>query len=214
METTKVIIINFNRVTLTKAVADWCWLNGTFPVIIDNNSSYRPLLDYYKNECPYEVIRLSKNYGHKVVWEQKILKHLGITGRYIVTDPDLDLSGIPGDFLNVLNEGLDRYPSYSKCGFSLDISKLPEGDLKKWEASLWSHPLDNMYFHAPIDTTFALYRENVDYYSLSAIRTNKPYTVKHKPWEYTQVSKLPKDEAYYVRTANSASATGKHRIKP
>jgi hypothetical protein len=209
----KALIINFNRLTLPVKMAEWCVKHGLEPVFIDNHSSYRPLLKfYYESNC--EVYRCSKNFGHKVVWDNKnILESLGITGRYIVTDPDLDLSGIPDDFLKVLNDGLDRYPAYSKCGFSLDLSNLPLGETRTWEQSLWSHPLDDMYFHAPIDTTFALYRENVTYYSLSGIRTNRPYTAIHIPWSYKKISALPKDEQFYYRTCNSDSATGKNRLK-
>ena len=118
------LIINYNRVTYVKQMADWCAEHNLIPIIIDNHSDYPPLLEYYY-QCPYTVYRMKNNIGHKVCAILDLRKLFGITGRYIVTDPDLDLSGIPDDFLEVLNEGLDRYPDRVKCGFSLEIDDLP-----------------------------------------------------------------------------------------
>lgn len=196
-------------------MVDWCWSNNLCPIIIDNHSSYRPLLQYY-NTIPCQVIFLHKNFGHKVIWEYNVLDKLGITGQYIVTDPDLDLSGIPDDFLDVLREGLNKYKKAQKCGFSLDISNLPEGEVKEWEKSLWQHPLDEMYFKAPIDTTFALYRADIRHHSVDdCIRTNKPYTAVHVPWGYRldKINKLPKDEQYYIRTASSSASIKTNILK-
>ena len=211
----KVFIINYNRVTLAKNLADWCAANKLVPVIIDNNSDYKPLLDYY-NGCPYEVIRMPKNYGHTVMWnpETKLLND--VNERYIVTDSDLDLSAVPSGFLRVMHYGLDKYPQFPKCGLSLEINDLP--DLPKThrvknecEAQYWQTPLDPIYFNAPVDTTFAMYREGVKHYTLEAIRTNRPYTARHVPWYYTDFEKLPDDEKNYFRTANGSS-TAKARL--
>lgn len=212
----KVLIINYNRLILPKNTADWCAAHDLDPVLIDNNSDYPPLLEYYAN-CPYEVLRLKENRGHQVVSTLDLKKELGIYERYIVTDPDLDFTGIPDDFLDVLDQGLDKYPSVRKCGFSLEINDLPDSPEGKYirgahELSYWRLPLDNMYFDALIDTTFALYRTAYNYHSIKqSIRTNRPYTARHIPWYYTDISLLPEDEQYYYKTAN-ASASGKKRL--
>ena len=203
----KVLIINYNRLKLPVKLADWVFLRGCDPVFIDNASDYRPLLEYYDN-CPYEVVKMDANYGKGVVWDQGLLKRLNIRGEYIVTDPDLDLSGVPSDFLNVLREGLKRYPQFNKCGFSLEIDDITDNSLyymgqtiKQWEQQFWVSPMDSEYFNASIDTTFALY--NTDIFSLSALRTNRPYTARHVPWYYDQGR--PKDELYYLQTATDQS---------
>jgi hypothetical protein len=163
---------------------------------------------------------MKENYGHTVLWNKEIalLKSLVGNERYIVTDPDLDLEGIPDDFLKVLNAGLDKYPQFNKCGFSLEINDLPntpEGNLirTKVEPRYWRRLLDPLYYNAPIDTTFALYREGVNTYFHPAIRTNRPYTARHIPWYYYHFSELPEDEQYYFKTANSSSS-GKNRLVP
>lgn len=210
-----VLIINYNRLTLPRKLADWCAEYGLTPIFIDNHSTYEPLLQYY-NETPYDVMRLQYNYGHKVITRANIVEKLGIKGRYIVTDPDLDLSGVPADFLDVLNAGLDRYTTFHKCGLSLEINDLPdtaEGRfVRNVEYRYWVNPLDVEYFNAAIDTTFALWDETIVKHTYQAIRTNRPYTAKHLSWYYNDFESLPEDEQNYFRTANE-SASGKKRMK-
>jgi hypothetical protein len=188
-------------------MAIWLAMRGVEPVFIDNNSDYPPLLEYYERSS-FQVVRMDKNYGYKVVWEQDVLKRLGITGNYIVTDPDLDLSGIPDDFLSVLEEGLRRYPQFDKCGFSLEINDLPHTEFNpiSYEKQFWQHPLDNMYFKAAIDTTFALYKS--PFHSFNALRTNRPYTCRHRPWYYFDFEDMPEDEQYYFKTCKESHSMG------
>jgi hypothetical protein len=203
----KVLIINYNRLKLPSALADWVYLHGLTPVFIDNASDYEPLLDYYRH-CHYEVIQMDANYGKSVVWDHGILKRLDITTNYIVTDPDLDLSDIPYDFMDVLKKGLKKYPQFDKCGFSLEINDISDQSIyfegktiREWEYQFWVNPMDKEYFNASIDTTFALYKTDV--FSLNALRTNRPYTAKHIPWYYDQGKN--EDENYYCATASNQS---------
>lgn len=198
----KCLIITYNRLTLPVNLANFVAKRGCEPVFIDNRSDYPPLLEYLQH-CPYQVMHMNRNYGHTVVWnpETTIIQRLGITGNYIVTDPDLDLTGIPDDFLQVLEEGLRRYPQYDKCGFSLEINDIPNQVTRDWEMRFWQTPLDPQYFHADIDTTFALYK--APFPSLNAIRTNRPYVAKHIPWYYDNYDVLPEDELYYYHTQSA-----------
>lgn len=211
----KTLIIVRNRLKLAVDLANWCYAHGLDPVFIDNGSDYPLLIQYYAELCPYKVIHLEKNYGHTCVWDLDLVNKLEIKDRYIVTDPDLDLSGVPDDFLSMLHRGLDLYP-VDKCGLSLEINDLPDSEegnfiRNKCEAKYWKTPLDKDFFKADTDTTFALYREGVNHYSHSAVRTNRPYTAKHIPWYYTDFNSLPDDEQYYFKTANDSSS-GKKRL--
>jgi len=113
---------------------------------------------------------------------------------------------------------LDKFPAYLKCGFSLETRDLPdsaEGNFIRnhAEASYWLRPLNQLYFDAPIDTTFALYRGAYKkHFVRQSIRTNRPYTARHISWYYTDYSTMVEDEKYYFKTAN-ASASGKKRMK-
>ena len=203
----KAFIITYNRFHLPVNMADFLFVHGIDPVFVDNNSNYPPLLEYYKT-TPYEVVRMQENYGYKVVWEQGLLNKLAIKGNYIVTDPDLDLSGIPDDFLSVLEKGLTKYPQYDKCGLSLEINDVPATSFSPvdWETQFWQIALDGRYFKAPIDTTFALYK--VPFHSFKALRTNRPYTARHMPWYYFKFEDMPEDEQYYFKTCKESHSMG------
>lgn len=203
-----VLIVNFNRITLPLQMASWLSERGCEVIFLDNNSTYQPLLEYYKT-TPYRVLRLPANYGHTVLWQYPVLQTLNINERFIYTDPDLDLTGVPDDFLQVMHNGLDKYPAYSKCALSLEINDLPdteEGNFIRYgpESPYWQKPLDDLYFHADTDTTFAMYRFPIGEYGHSAIRINRPYTCRHIPWYYQKIENLPADEQFYYQTANNS----------
>lgn len=200
-------IITYNRLTLPVKMADFMANCGIDPVFVDNKSDYPPLLEYYKT-TPYKVLRMDKNYGYLVVWQQKILETMGVTGEYIVTDPDLDLTGVPEDFLSILRLGLARYPQYDKCGLSLEINDLPKTDWNpaNYESQFWQYPKDDMFFEAAVDTTLALYK--VPYHSFNALRTNRPYTCRHVPWYYPDFRDMPEDEQYYFDTCRESHSMG------
>ena len=212
----KALIINYNRLLMPKRTADWCAGHGLIPIIIDNHSTYEPLLEWYL-KCPYTIIRLKENYGSHVLWKAPLFDFLKTEKQHILTDPDLDLSGVPDDFLEVMQEGLKRYPEFTKIGLSLEINDLPdspEGNfIRGVEGKYWRNPLDDRYFIADTDTTFCL-RTQIEH-THKALRTNRPYTARHIPWYYTSFSALDAEEQNYFNTAiggATGGSSGKDRI--
>ena len=57
--------------------------------IIDNQSTYPPLLEYY-TRLPYPVYMLNKNVGHLSLWETGIFKQFK-DSYYAYTDSDLEI---------------------------------------------------------------------------------------------------------------------------
>lgn len=209
----KVLIINYNRLLLPQRMADWLAERDCEPIFIDNASDYLPLLEYY-GKMPYKLVKMPVNYGHTVLWQRPdIFEKCRIKEDFIMTDPDLDLSNVPDDFLEVLREGL-KVNNIQKCGFSLEITDLPKNEYTeeviKIESSYWQHFFflsNRKYFIAGIDTTFALHRWPLpDYNCVNALRTDRPYTAKHVPWYYTSWDELPEDEKYYFQTASNSSS--------
>lgn len=213
-------IINRDRLGLPAKLADWLSFHGITPIFIDNASTYEPLLQFYY-ETSYEVYRIFKNVGSRVVWEQGLLDRLKITDkRYIVTDSDLDPTDVPDDFLDVLQEGLNRYPDRFKCGLGLRIDDLPDTDLAKQVKALemhyWVNSLDDQYYNSQVDTTLALYERrtyNGTQDFLSACRTKPPYLIKHVPWYYKSWKDLPEDEQYYFSHAAAGHTYWCNQIK-
>ncbi len=206
-----IIINNFNRLTYLQKQINWLENAGYSNIyIIDNASTYLPLLDYYK-KINYKVYLLDKNIGFLALWKTVIFqkfKH----GYYVFTDPDiLPKETCPHNFLSFFYDVLQKFGDIKKVGFGLVIDDIPNSYLLKekvinWEKKFWYHKIEDTLFDAPIDTTFALYRPGVKGGSeLKSIRTGEPYTARHLSW-YIDSSNLTDEDNYYANTANSSSS--------
>ena len=198
-------IINKNRLTTTKDLVNWLSKENRLKIyVVDNGSTYKPLLDYYKSEdfkSKAEVIWMTYKDNYLVVWTKGLLDKYNVKGKYIVTDSDLDCSNIPDNWLDYLLFGLNSYPLINKVGFSLDIFNIPNDNPLKaniitHENKFWVNNLDGRFFNAQIDTTFALHRENQRTHTYTALRSNKPYMAIHQPWMITP-SNLSDEDVYY-----------------
>lgn len=201
-------IINYNRLTLPRKMADFIADSpGAVPIIVDNCSTYGPLLSYY-DTCPHRVLRMKRNFGNCVLWHgpgnnQAILNEYGLNGNFIVTDPDLEIDHIPKDWLHELQTGLDHYPDVAKAGFGLMIDDLPDTPIGRQargnQGFEWNHPVENgRFYKASIDTTFCLCRTRL--HAFNSVRTGPPYLARHKPWYYTCKEDIPEDELYYLKS--------------
>jgi len=200
-----IIINNYNRLTTLKALISSLERRGyTNIFVIDNASTYPPLLEYYIT-CPYTVFRLERNVGYLAIWKTDIHKKF-IEGYYVYTDSDVvPCDECPDDFLNHFLQILKRHKYATKTGFGLRIDDLPDHyDLKQsvieWESKFWKHEVEENVFCAPIDTTFALYRpfakKNANWY-IEQYRTGGKYTAHHLPW-YNNSAALSEEEQYYI----------------
>ncbi len=206
-----IIINNFNRLEYLQMQIKWLEKAGCKNIfIIDNASTYPPLLEFYKN-INYQVYLLDKNIGFLALWKTVIFQKFKHS-YHVYTDPDI----LPKDTcpLNVLSyffEILQKYNDIKKVGFGLVIDDLPahysfKEKVKNWERQFWENEIEPNLFNAAIDTTFALYKPYVKGGSeLNAIRTGEPYTARHLSW-YIDSNNLTEEESYYVKTANSSSS--------
>lgn len=210
---TPVYVNTFNRLTTTKRLCEQiAALDNAVPIIVDNASTWEPLLDWYK-DCPFEVVRLTENYGHHAPWR------VGVTARpnsgvYCVTDCDLDLGGVPLDLMDVLREPLSSWRNPPiKSGVALRINDLPpwQTQVKAWESRFWRNPVGGFRFWAPIDTTLAMYRANTPVRiatkvaGIRAVRAAGPYTARHMPW-YLNPTELDEENRNYFATANDSNS--------
>lgn len=211
-----VYVISFNRLTLLASTVDQLRrFPDVRPVVVDNCSTYPPLLDYL-GRVDAEVVRLDVHLGKNAPWLSGLAP--GGDPYYAVTDPDLDLGGCPDDLFEVLRAGLDRYPWALKCGPSLEIDDLPSecpwtADVVAWEGQFWADRLDDRYFRAGIDTTLALYRRETPFdaatWTEAGLRCDRPYTARHLPWYATVVTD---EDRYYVEHMACAEAHWTRRV--
>ncbi len=202
-----VIINNRNRLSTLKKLVTSLERAGSQEIyIIDNQSTYEPLLAYYQHS-PHKVIRLLENVGYLSFWELGICEQFK-KRNYIYTDPDVvPAPDCPLDFIELFSEGLARYKDVQKVGFSLKIDDLPDcyagkAAVLKHEGGCWINQRSKLFYNAPIDTTFALYRPGArGGHWIPALRSAPPYSALHLPW-YVDSKNLDEEEIYYRKTAN------------
>ena len=206
-----ILINNYNRLDSLQRLINSLESRGYRNIIIlDNASSYPPLLDYYK-QCKYEVIHLGVNYGFLALWKTNVYKRFKKTF-YVYTDPDVVLDEqCPDDFMKVFLSSLERYPSCMKIGFGIRIDDLPDYYKDKdsviaWESQFWENCLDGFLYKARVDTTFALYRPFCKGGSTAhlSLRTGFPYVIRHLPW-YNDSNNLSEEEQYYITHSKKAT---------
>lgn len=214
-----ILIINFNQLNYLKKLLYFLKERGFENiVIIDNLSTYPPLLEFYKTlESPITIEYMKKNYGHKVFFENKELQQKYGRGYYVITDADiLPNQNLPTDFMYHLIEMLDLYfKRVTKVGFALDIKDIPDTYALKdkvitWEKRFWINPITQDRYLNWIDTTFALYKPMYpnnfnDFDFLDAIRIAGNYTSKHGGW-YLNTNNLTDEQKYYFNTVNGSSS--------
>jgi len=215
--TIPIFIISYNQYTFVKSMVDQLSKYSSNIYIIDNKSTYPPLVEYLKSiENTVKVLHMDQNYGHRVYMRDEIVKLGG--DKYIITDPDLLLNPkLPQNFIDILSDLSDQHQK-GKVGFALDISNninlnINATDNKQtvidWESQFWknkvNHPKYELYI-ADIDTTFVLI--NKKYYSphsYSAIRVAGDFTCVHRPWVIGYENDLLDGELKYYRTNNISS---------
>jgi hypothetical protein len=154
----KAFIIVFNRLTWTKNLAENLADLGCEVILIDNHSTYMPLIEWYMNS-PFKVHRMEKNYLSNVLWKSNLIDQYH-DQYYMVTDCDLDIGQVPVNFIDVLMNALnDRY--VYKAGLSLEINDLPDNEYTmaviEHEKRFWETPVDkNGFYKSDIATTLAL----------------------------------------------------------
>lgn len=201
-----IIINNFNQLDYLLRLIKSLETRGYKNIhILDNASSFPPLLEYYK-QCPYPVYHLGDNYGYLALWKSGMFKKFR-NQFFVYTDPDVEIiEDCPKDFMEYFYKIMLKYPLTPKVGFSLKIDDLPDyypnkTEVISFEKRYWERQLDKGLFDAPIDTTFALYRPfttPTHHAEDHMIRTDFPYQLRHLPW-YVDPDNMSENEMFYAK---------------
>ncbi|GAB6011779.1 glycosyltransferase [Viscerimonas tarda] len=211
-----VIIINYNRLSdLKKMLAFFGKRGHTRVVIVDNNSTYPPLLNYYEEiKDQVSIERLNENKGHLAFWKDKDVYNRYSKGYYILTDPDIiPNENLPTDYMEQLVAILDKNKHKTKVGFALNLDDIPDTFSQKqkvidWEKQFWKKSLGGNLYDAILDTTFAIYPPRYLYNSgnfLNAIRVAGNFTAQHGGW-YVDGKNLTDEELFYYKTSNTSNS--------
>lgn len=201
----KAFVVNRNLLTTLRNTVDFLLKEPRVEVVIfDQQSTYPPLLEYYKT-CNVRIIYSLINGGPHSTW--------GLTQEFndnyfILTDSDCDYSGVPHDWLDRMISILENSNAF-KVGFSLEILDIPQhpmtNDIRAIEDRYWVEK-NEFGWIADVDTTFALYRPYSPF-SYRAIRLDYPYCIKHIPWYITK-DNITDEWLYYINNASGVSTWG------
>lgn len=214
-----IIIISYNRKTLLKNLVEYFLNIGeTNIIIIDNNSSYQPLLDWFneiENNESVKIHKLNHNYGHTVLWESGLFTDLINNNYYILTDHDIIpynnfKPGWKQDWIDLLN----KY-NLNKIGSAISITDIPDhyklkNDVITHENSFWINEVEPNIFKADIDTTLALYKKGCPYVYGPSMRL-KEYEIKHQPW-YIDNSNLSEEDHYYLNNLKKSTHWSRQQL--
>ena len=198
-------------------------------VVVDNGSTSEETLNILVELESLEkvrVVRLQENHGPYIVYRHPLLTEYR-QHPYLITDPDLDLSRLPEDALEVFYRVGNAYRAH-KTGPALDISphntlihdSRIEGASKilDTERGYWNERLSVFvegfppeYYRAPIDTTFCfIFPENEGPESERPhIRVAGSYTVFHLPWIKEYIDGLTSNEYddYFLRNDGKSTVS-------
>ncbi|KAA0126491.1 glycosyltransferase family 2 protein [Chryseobacterium sp. SN22] len=214
------IIINFNQLLYLQHLIDFAKKNNFKNIIvIDNVSTYPPLLDYYKTIEHFVTIeKMDRNYGHMVLFQSPELVNKYCQNFFILTDADIEPNPkLPRFFLyKLLFLLIKYYNTILKIGFALEINDIPlqypaREKVLNWEKKYWTDEIEKNVYNAHIDTTFALYKPNPKKYMkfpkdfYKALRLGSNYTARHGGW-YIDYNNLSEEQQYYVNLSNQSSS--------
>ncbi len=209
---TPVFIPIRDRVTPLRSLIDWLERAGHDEVwLIDNASTYGPLLDYL-DSTPHRVVRLDQNLGHRSPFLSGVVQREAAGRHFVISDPDVVPDDqCPLDAVAHFRGLLDRHPEIDKVGFGLRIDDLPPDqpladDIVAWESRFWADEVEPGVYRADIDTTFALYRPlDRRHREDRALRTGAPYLARHLPW-YVGPADLTDEDRWYREHAEPSTA--------
>lgn len=207
------IIPNFNLLTYTRNLVNWySWYYPNASIyIIDNGSTYEPLLYWYKEQTDAAIIETGKN---EFIPNLKGFINRLSSPYYAISDPDImPHPSTPPNFMEVFVHAIERQ-GFHHAGFGLLHEEIPEFNPKKgWiagdEHGLYSTPVEVMGhtgYKAPIDTTFAVYSRDNGGWSApmqaahwsNSIRLFKAY---HLMW-HLHPEHINEEMDNYLKTAN------------
>lgn len=202
-----VIINNRNRLSTTKKLVEDLQKRNTSDIrIIDNASTYPPLLEWYDTLNNVEIIR-AHNVGHLALFSLGIVNTIAHDWCFY-TDADIELNeNMPMNYQEIMLNLALKY-NIDKIGLALNTSDLPDHyQLKNMvignEALWWLKEVESQVFEADTDTTFCLIKK-VDQFN--SLRIAGDFTCRHKPW-YLNLNDLDEEEQYYLSHNDSTLVT-------
>lgn len=225
-KTIPIVILNRDRLIPLQQQVDALKSKGYHNItIIDNQSTYPPLLQWYKEsklDVFYNNITENSCHAFRDLVNMKHPKFIEIISNwYVFNDSDIiPLDTVPDNFINDLVVYAKRH-NKTKVGMSIKIDDIDLNyPLNEWvhsyESAYWTNGIidgDIELYPHPIDTTFAVHAPHtIPTWSNDTLRVGVPYIVKHAPFYYDP-NNLPADEKYYLEHMNKQSSNWSSKVE-
>ena len=226
-----IVIISWNQLSFVKNMVEKLKKYKNPIIILDNNSTFKPIFDYYKeikNELGEKItIKLLKeNYGSNVYLK---LKHR-LPGVFMLSDPDIDVNEkMPENFAEILYKLSNKYRVY-KVGLALELKDKEKfvrcaqkgNPLYEYQLRYWKDKIPNKeyeLYRAAVDTTFCLINSKDKVKGINpimpAIRLAGDFTARHLPWYKNMlIDMIPSNELYMYFKNNKSSTFVRRCIRP
>ena len=226
MKHTPIVILNRDRLHPLIEQVDALRSRGyNNIIIIDNQSTYEPLLEWYKTSG-VDVFHndVTQNSCH-AFRDLVLMKHPKfveiVSDWYVFNDSDIiPVESVPDNFIEDLINFAKTH-NKTKVGMSIKIDDIDLSyPLNAWvhsyESGYWTNGIvdgDVELYPHPIDTTFAVHAPNaIPTWSNNTLRAGVPYIVKHAPFYYDP-NNLPEDEKYYLSHMNRESSNWSSKVE-
>ena len=213
MKNIPIVILNKDRLMPLQLLVESLQSRGyNNIIIIDNQTTYQPTLDWYKesgvnvfyNDIDATLYDTGTFYRLAFELNHTLFSEI-VKDYYVFSDSDVvPLDTVPNNFIDCM-VNVCRETNTHKVGISLKIDDLPDSDFCKHvinnESPMWVNRIAHTnyeLYHAPVDTTFAVYRPNsAPILSHDCIRIAGEFVARHLPWYYDPTN-MPIDEYYYL----------------
>jgi hypothetical protein len=187
-------------------VEDLFKLNGNADItIIDNASTYEPLINWYKEvENDIKIIRHDTNRGPWVFFHGRISSTIN-SEYYVYSDADLEVNpNMPYNWQEIMVDYIKKYNR--KASLVLRIDDIPnhyefKNTILDHQNICWGKTDEANVYLAVTDMTFTLDQKNKGY-RYESVRIGGDFAARHIPW-YIDFNNISPEELYYLEHINT-----------
>lgn len=201
-----IYLTNMNRfTTCKKMVEDLFKLNGNSKIsIIDNASTYPPLLEWYEEiKKDVNIIRNPTNLGPWTFFYGGNYSTIP-DEYYIYSDADLELNpNMPYNWQEIMLECINKYQR--KASLVLRTDDIPDDyefkdKILNHQSVCWYESGEPDVYRAITDMTFSMDKKS-NGHRYESMRLGGNFACRHIPW-YVDLKNIDEEEKYYLEHIN------------
>jgi len=227
-----IFLISYNRSRMLRQAINGIRLQGSYPIIVQDNGSTDPEVHILLKELEEEGVKVHRRPAihspdQLINVQQSINEWFSSNPQsdYVVSDCDIDISHFHKDWLRVYRHLLGKYPGLGCVGCMLRVRDVPYSYparrrmMNRFVEEFWGRKpvIEDLpegfemrqvaYLRGRIDTTFALHRKGAPFRRMkTCMRVYAPYEGLHLDW-------YPNYQSYHNNRVNGISHWGNPQYK-